>query len=519
MFNFMQNGVSLVDLQNVNDSDIASGQIDLGWDSVVELFSVHEYRTSKNGRCFIPASLKPGDQWVLSDSDNPTVRNDANIDSITMIVLDLDTPGAREKAEAIYADFEYMVYSTHSYTKDTPYKFRIVIRLEDPIPGADWPLHFKTLVAPIDADRSCGNLSMVYFFPSHNPLAEIRPYFYHHKGRVMSHDDLIGLKHRIVKMLSPQQLASISAIPFVPQVKKHFTGVDISVIDAANSVVDYTYEGLSKRFSSHLNSLATEDNRHNFALRVLKKEVSERKSKIDFFQIIQFIYRASSEFGSKSIVDPSGNTRDELPEMVTSAVKKFCPEILSSKNPAYLDLRSHVKRVVQEVDQIAISGSWKFETKPRSNSKMDEARKAVLGALRSSNDGFDDFKSRNIAKIRHLISTGKYVDFARDVIRNECAHYGDKININLLGQHVFYCYSGYIDKVLGVSGDDRIKLIDQYSDGVITGIDDILSPVENAGDETKKFFVTSIKIAKNSAIKGSWKFPTQQDLPQTAMSR
>lgn len=513
MFEVFDKSIEFVALEDVNDTDVESGVMDLTWDGIQPHLKTHDHRKNKYGRCFIPAKFKPRDEWVLSDSDKkPSFRNDANIESISMAVLDLDTPGAREKAEALFKDYEYIIYSTHSYTRDTPYKFRIVLKLNESIQGNVWPEYFNTLIAQIDADKSCGNLSRVFYFPSHNPSARIRPYVHHNDGKTMSHEDIKGIKRDYEASLTPEERDKFNSITNPSSAvganrgKRHMSGEFIPFYELSNNSIDLSYEGMKSRLKDFLPILIDADNRHDFAMRVSSSEVAKHGSRVDIFQLVQFIYKASTEYGTKPLTDHSGDTRKELPELISSAVSKYAPDLVSGENPHFKDLRSYVREVVTKVEQLAITDSWSFPTKPRKYNPMEDARKQVLEMNKSIIDNSQEgWRTRHIGSMRHLVKTGDLVSFAQSVAHNELRENGADANINVMGQFIFYCLKGYYTKVASVT--DVPKALKVGLETLEQNLESIIPENKRVEDDKiTKFVNTSFKIARVSATKNEWRF-------------
>ncbi|WP_137297070.1 hypothetical protein [Psychromonas sp. SP041] len=494
--------LSLVSLDDVNDINISNGLMDVSWGSLVDILRNHNIRNNKEGACFIPAQFKSPDDWVLSDNDEkPSYRNDLNVESISVVVLDLDEPGSKEKAEEIYKDFEHVIYSTHSYTVDKPYKFRIVLRLDEPISGSEWPDYFKSLIAPIDADRSCGNLSRVFYFPSHSPNAGLAPYFKHQDGNKISVNDINNIRSKYESGLSPEALAEFREknTPSIPKsnVRTHFTGEKRNIHDAKSMTIDYSYEGMKESFAKFIPILSDNDNRHDFALKVCGSAVGKWGAKADFFNVVQFIYKASTEYGSKPLTDPSGDTRKEIPEIISSAVNKYAPEIVYGDEPIYTNLRAHIKEIVAKVEVIAITEDWDFPNEITSFSDKDEiARKLDIRLNNNVDYSRNVIRGRNIDSIKEFIKTGKLIPFVKSVYDKEHEINGDKMNINSVGQFVFYCIHGHATQML--YDKNLYKTLEVAKDLIVNNLDNVI-PKEMNTPQNKSFFLSSIKIGHAKA--------------------
>jgi len=510
-------GIRFISLRNIGDVDVKEGNSELNWSAMKDLLLRHDYRESKEGSCFIPVTLKKESDWAISTGEGPkNYRNDENVESISMAVLDLDEPGAREKAEDIFKDFEYILYSTHSYTSEKPYKFRIVLKLEKPIDKELWPEAFKSLISPIDADKSCGNLSRVFYFPSHNPKAGIRPYAKINGGKPLTKEDIKNIRKKYEKTLSPEELAehnkNMSGNNYVNKGKKHFSGSTLPVHNLSKSI-DYSYEGMKSSFSKHLTDLIDDDNRHSFALKVTGSAISKWGPMTDIFQVVQFIYKASTEYGSKPIHDHSGDTGKEIPEMIHSAIRKFSPDLLSGDNPHFKDIRQYSKDVVLKVEQISITDNWNFSSKIRSYNPMDEARKNASGIIHKDIDNtYSGWRQRHKDSIKTFIKTGDVLKFAQDVAKNETKETDNKINISTYGQFIFFCAKGYLSNVMQTK--DLNQDIVNYYDILSRNVDSI-TPENEDREKNTKMFNGTLKIGRISAIKNTWKFEKEKEQNST----
>jgi hypothetical protein len=305
-------------INNRGDGDVAKAITDMSWSSLVQMMSKHEVRTNKNGMSIIPARFKPRDQWVLSpprEDYTPTYRNKDNVEAITIAIVDVDIEGGLESARKALEGFEYLIYSTHSYTVDTPYKFRAVIRLDEPIPVDKWPLAFSCLVSQIDMDKQCGNADRLYFLPAVSPNAGIPPLFEHHRGRVMTYNDILKMGGD-----NPEDLLSRKVQE--RRNRRHFAdqenGSNLTVVEQ----LEWTWESMLDRNSGFVDELKSSDSRHHFALRTIGKEVQRYHERVNLPALVSFLYKASFVYSSKPL--NRGNTPREIPEFIESAFRKFC---------------------------------------------------------------------------------------------------------------------------------------------------------------------------------------------------
>jgi hypothetical protein len=337
------------------DGEVDKAITDMSWSSLVQMMSKHEVRANKNGLSIIPAKFKPRDQWVLSvprEDYTPTYRNQENVEAITIAIIDIDREGGLDAAKEVLKDFEYLVYSTHSYTANTPYKFRAVIRLQEAIPVENWPLAFACLVKQIDADKQCGNADRLYFLPAVSPKAGIAPYFEHHRGRVMGYEDILKLGGD-----NPAELLSKKIQE--KKNRRHFAGNDNESLLSVTDQLMWTWDAMLHRNKELVDSFKADDSRHHFALRTIGREVGQFKERVNLSALFSFLYKAAALYGSKPM--NRGNTPREIPEFVESAFRKYVP----GENPlkGYEDingmpLRRAIDRAIQEADVSSSTGKW-----------------------------------------------------------------------------------------------------------------------------------------------------------------
>lgn len=159
-------------------------QLDLSWPEVVQQLSTH-IRTQDKTKvpCFGPYGLvattgQPGALNAISD--NPRVRHDSCVRSVTLAVFDVDTGTATEvgTCDALLRDAHVarLWYTTHSHTHDKP-SYRLLLPLTHPVPADSWPGFrlgvLRKFAVPANPDK-CGGRSHCYFAPSCRPDATPR---------------------------------------------------------------------------------------------------------------------------------------------------------------------------------------------------------------------------------------------------------------------------------------------------------------------------------------------------------
>lgn len=334
----------------ISSSDVEESIVDLPWEQLQPLFfSKHQVRKSKDGLNFWPVELKDRSEWILSekkigDNSQPTYRTKENVKAVTMVVMDLDEPGSKDLVESYFSNIEYLLYSTHSYNEHSPYKFRLIMPLESPILASDWDEVFDKIRPVINGDDSCSNLSRQYYAPSHSPDAKIDPVIVHNKGKKLNVDFINEIFLKATK-----DTPSLAA-------PKRRLGKRLDMPVSKN--LNYTYEALCYRNEQLINkTLRQADNRHDFALRVIHKEVSKNKDDVNIPATIKFIFRAAKEFSTKPL--HLGNTISEIPEMLSSSIAKEAPGILD-KFKSHEDYASFIEKCLATALDESMTEAWVF---------------------------------------------------------------------------------------------------------------------------------------------------------------
>ena len=481
-------------IKNRQDGDVAYGLNDRSWESMVDMFIRHEIRNQKNGPAIIPAMFKDESQWVLTPdphSTKPSYRNDANIAAISMVILDLDKPGAREKAERMFAEHEFVIYSTHSYTEQTPHKFRMVLKLDNPIPAEDWPQCFRALVAGIDADKVCGNLSRIYYLPSASPRSGITPVTLWHRGRDLTREDIerIGLQFLGDDAKRPVYLTRMA--PGEERQARHFSGENMPYYQRIVADIDCSWEGYRDRHRASLHDLIKQDSRHAFALSVIGREISKYGDRADLRSMMQFIFRASIQHSSKAIGD--GNTGEEIPEMISSAYIKFAPSVLKNRySDSVTDLYQEISEHIEAAENSELTGAWEFPGTLKKEKKLTGPAPAT----------YTEMRTRHFDELRRYVTSHDAVRFMESIIKVE----GDtgSTDITACVQFAYMAYKGFLTSMVKLQGDQLTQAIAEISQSLITRAksDDWskhmsgLDPVE-----FQTYFSSSLKISE-AAVAG-----------------
>lgn len=320
----------VIDLESYADLDVETGLSEHSWDEFKEALLTHRVSDKKDGKGFMPVMMKQEDEWVKLytkrdvEKKSPHYRGDINVEAITSLVIDCDQPGTIEKAEEVFEGYEYVVYSTHNFTPETPWKFRMVLRLHEPIPVENWGMCFEALKSRIDIDASCCNPSRLYYYPSHSINSNISPRAYHRPGQVISMEQVLALAAD-PELIEKRKLTKYHRVDHSQRIAKrrHFSGHNLGRYDLVENI-DISLDRYTKDHETSIQNYMIEDSRHNLALTITGREIERFGPKVDYKSLLAFLFKVGSENGSRGL--ETGDTPEELPGMIITGMLKYAPE-------------------------------------------------------------------------------------------------------------------------------------------------------------------------------------------------
>lgn len=142
---------------------------EVSWDALARDLTLHE-RTDCDPCVGKDCPKKFGQAWSPTDYPDGSKRASANVRAITAAVFDLEGEGHTALPDATLAalgraigGLRYICHSTHS-----PGAYRLILALSRPVLPHEWPTVHAAIIQRFNlpADRTCGDLARLYFFPS-----------------------------------------------------------------------------------------------------------------------------------------------------------------------------------------------------------------------------------------------------------------------------------------------------------------------------------------------------------------
>jgi len=436
----MQQDVSdflfLVNLHSCRDVEVEVGINEFSWEEFKSEVMRHRFRSRKDGPGYIPVSMKMEDDWVQVESKkgNKHFRCDANMESLSLLVIDIDEPGALETAETLFEGYEYIVHSTHNFTPETPYKYRLIMRLAQPIPVSEWPSCFDALHSRIDLDPSCSNPSRFYYYPSHSTASNIAPRAIHQPGRAITMQEVLALGTGVSKkkiLVSPTFSRSAGTLPAdQARAKRHFSGKKIAKWDNLSSSINQSYESFAARHARSLIDYEVSPNsRHNFALSVTSREYYILGPHTQLQPLLMFLFTAARQHGTP--IESGQNTLEELPLMIYSAMEKYAQEALD-------------KAVMEHGDNLSV---WISQAIDRALNVYEDGFHAgqAKKPVEAPNSLYSMFRERHRNHLQAFIGHGNFRDLMVGVLKMELRN--ESINFEGIANALFTYQFGYLTKV------------------------------------------------------------------------
>jgi len=167
--------------------DVTPEEEVLEWPRLVRELTKHEILPVKEER----------DLWSPVAYGATKARKAENVAEVSCLVLDFDKGACPEKLTPAWEEegLEFVIHTTHSHMADedqTP-KWRAIFPLARPVPAGVWKATYRKLTAHLaggHADRSCKDVSRMYYLPSCPKEREELAFYVHHPGRPLDPNEV-----------------------------------------------------------------------------------------------------------------------------------------------------------------------------------------------------------------------------------------------------------------------------------------------------------------------------------------
>lgn len=518
MFEQYTNEIPYFVLPSVYSDEFYDDPRSMSWNALVEAFRKVDRRLIKDGPGILPAIAKPRSEWQGTDNGpnaKKTYRNSFNFSHITLLILDLDEPGAIDHARNVLKDFDYFVYSTFSYSKETPYKTRVVVRLDEPIHEFNWSTFLFNMAHAIKIDVACRNLARSYYLPSCPKDSQFPPLFEVNSGRGMVLEDAAILKEAFSLGHTPDELRTLEK-QFLGSYEVHKN--DTSILEREESVIEtsvvdvqsltsFDYEDMLSDYAQTIeDNLDRNDSRYQFARALTYKAIMSNGKEVDWHNLIQFMYLATKTHGSKEL--QNGNTRLELESCIRSAYTKFDPTI-SSDDPTFIN---RVMRKVYDAcnlsEKCMTSGQWQFN-RSQFKEMLNNPKKFV-----AADYSYEALKERQANCITDFIKDHDAQRFIRNVFASELCSMGTQADLNTIGDFVFYCAKKIGQKfALNLEDVEKVALSNITVEKMIPE-QQITKELQDNSWQLNLFLQTAIKLGYHAA-NGDRAFELSRNATQT----
>ncbi len=155
---------------------------------------------------------------------DPPKRGDANVDSMSMMVVDYDNsqgigldskcsglPTLPQDVEPELAGNAYAFHSTHSHGKDWP-RWRLVIPFDRLVTRTEWPIVFnyvfeRILGSDLNIDTTCKDLSRAYWQPACTQETVDQAFTGYQQGELLNIDEIMD---QMQTTISPEFMAAMA---------------------------------------------------------------------------------------------------------------------------------------------------------------------------------------------------------------------------------------------------------------------------------------------------------------------
>lgn len=183
--------------------DSVPKQLEITWETFANTLGPHDYSVAVKTQapCFSPAEYPDAGPTDVDPDLFPDwgKRDKGNVLRVWMLVLDVDHVD-EPTAQWIWSRVQELglasvVYTSWSHASD-PWRFRVVIPLDKPVPGSEWPGFWARAITLFNSvcDSQCKDASRLYFGPFAPAGSEPYNFYWVSQGRYLSTDAVFALQ-------------------------------------------------------------------------------------------------------------------------------------------------------------------------------------------------------------------------------------------------------------------------------------------------------------------------------------
>ena len=221
------------------------------------LFNCCEYREDFSSPNWISsAETRPRNEFIRRCKDN--------VRSISCLLLDIDGTMTLEQAIEQWANYEFLIYSTHGNSTDKP-KFRLVVPLATPLTREEFDCRHTSMTTEFCVDGASFTISQAFYLPSYS--AENRSIAFIHWNEVSARYDALNLAAETINYQQHTVVASdLTRSPIAGSLFKtlmsghslHYSdALTLAIVCKANGINCSDYEQIVARIAHPDSSLRT----------------------------------------------------------------------------------------------------------------------------------------------------------------------------------------------------------------------------------------------------------------------
>ena len=173
-------------------------QAEITWEFFAAHLGPHEYRPAGTTEKANKTAKEALPSFSPAEYPDGATRLNENVLRVWMLVLDVDhineTTANWVVGRVQELGLAAVVYSSWSHARD-PWRFRVVIPLDKPVPGPEWPTFWARAITLFGSvcDEACKDPARLYFGPFAPIGTEASNFYFVYQGKELAVDDVMEL--------------------------------------------------------------------------------------------------------------------------------------------------------------------------------------------------------------------------------------------------------------------------------------------------------------------------------------